>query len=109
MALQIEDPGLHTTVQDLGRPGHYHIGVPLGGAMDTLIPRVANHLVKRQFTGIPRMHLHWTAIRCYRSYHHGCDRRHDGGDRERSVNSAVDRHRTGRRRYRGQRLHYGGV
>lgn len=45
MALQIEDPGLHTTVQDLGRPGHYHIGVPLGGAMDTLSHEVANHLV----------------------------------------------------------------
>lgn len=45
MALRIEDPGLHTTVQDLGRPGHYHVGVPLGGAMDSLSHEVANRLV----------------------------------------------------------------
>lgn len=45
MALLIEEPGLHSTVQDLGRPGHYHVGVPLGGAMDSLSHEVANRLV----------------------------------------------------------------
>lgn len=45
MALLIEDPGFHTTVQDLGRPGFYNVGVPLGGAMDTLSHEVANSLV----------------------------------------------------------------
>lgn len=45
MTLVIEEPGLHTTVQDLGRPGHYHVGVPLGGAMDSLSHEVANQLV----------------------------------------------------------------
>ncbi|RYE75677.1 MAG: allophanate hydrolase, partial [Hyphomicrobiales bacterium] len=26
-------PGLATTVQDLGRPGYYHLGLPISGAM----------------------------------------------------------------------------
>lgn len=45
MALLIEDPGFHSTVQDLGRPGYYSVGVPLGGAMDTLSHEIANCLV----------------------------------------------------------------
>ncbi|QOT19856.1 biotin-dependent carboxyltransferase family protein [Paenarthrobacter sp. YJN-5] len=45
MALIIKDPGFHSTVQDLGRAGHYHVGVPLGGAMDTLSHEIANSLV----------------------------------------------------------------
>ena len=45
MALLIEEPGLHTTVQDLGRPGHYNVGIPAGGAMDSLSHEVANQLV----------------------------------------------------------------
>ena len=45
MALQIDEPGLVTTVQDRGRPGHYAVGIPLGGAMDTLAHEVANALV----------------------------------------------------------------
>ena len=34
MATKVFKPGLATTVQDLGRPGYYHIGVPLSGGMD---------------------------------------------------------------------------
>jgi biotin-dependent carboxylase-like uncharacterized protein len=45
MALLIDEPGLQSTVQDLGRPGHYNVGIPLGGAMDTLAHAVANLLV----------------------------------------------------------------
>jgi len=37
--------GLSTTVQDLGRPGHYAIGMPPSGAMDLFSFRVANMLV----------------------------------------------------------------
>lgn len=33
-ALEIVKPGLASTVQDLGRPGYYHLGIPLSGAMD---------------------------------------------------------------------------
>jgi antagonist of KipI len=45
MTIVVERPGLHTTVQDLGRPGHQHEGVPVGGAMDDVALRVANLLV----------------------------------------------------------------
>ena len=45
MSIRIISPGLSTTVQDLGRPGYYHIGIPLSGAMDRLAARAANMLV----------------------------------------------------------------
>lgn len=38
-------PGLMTTVQDLGRPGHRASGVPLSGAADPTALRLANRLV----------------------------------------------------------------
>lgn len=43
--LRVIRGGLMTTVQDLGRPGHGHLGVPLGGALDRLSHRLANRLV----------------------------------------------------------------
>jgi biotin-dependent carboxylase-like uncharacterized protein len=45
MAVKVIKPGLSTTVQDLGRPGYYHIGIPLSGAMDRLALKAANWLV----------------------------------------------------------------
>jgi biotin-dependent carboxylase-like uncharacterized protein len=45
MAIEVIKPGLATTVQDLGRPGYYDIGIPLSGAMDRFALRVANLLV----------------------------------------------------------------
>src|SRR5271165_100318 len=45
MGIKVVKPGLSTTVQDLGRPGYYHIGIPISGAMDTLALRAANLLV----------------------------------------------------------------
>ncbi len=45
MAIRVISPGLATSVQDLGRPGYYHIGIPLSGAMDRLALRSANLLV----------------------------------------------------------------
>jgi biotin-dependent carboxylase-like uncharacterized protein len=45
MAVKVIKPGLSTTVQDLGRPGYYHIGIPLSGGMDRLALRAANLLV----------------------------------------------------------------
>ena len=45
MTLEIIKPGLATTVQDLGRPGYFHLGIPEGGAMDRLALRAANMLV----------------------------------------------------------------
>src|ERR1700728_2531641 len=45
MAIKIISPGLATTVQDLGRPGYYHLGIPLSGGMDRLALQAANLLV----------------------------------------------------------------
>lgn len=44
MAIKVHAPGLATTVQDLGRPGYYHIGIPISGGMDRLALRCANML-----------------------------------------------------------------
>src|SRR3979411_1422552 len=45
MAIKVLKPGLSTTVQDLGRPGYYHIGIPISGGMDRFALRAANLLV----------------------------------------------------------------
>jgi len=44
MAIEVLKPGLSTTVQDLGRPGYYHLGIPISGAMDRAALRAANLL-----------------------------------------------------------------
>ena len=44
-ALRVISPGLSTTVQDLGRPGHQHLGIPVSGALDPVSLRAANALV----------------------------------------------------------------
>ncbi len=43
--VQVLSGGLSTTVQDLGRPGRYAIGMPPSGALDQYSLRVANALV----------------------------------------------------------------
>lgn len=43
--IRIEEGGIASTVQDLGRTGHYHIGMPPSGAMDEYAHTVANSLV----------------------------------------------------------------
>lgn len=45
MAIKIISPGLLTSVQDLGRPGYYHLGIPISGGMDRFALRCANLLV----------------------------------------------------------------
>ena len=42
--LRVLSPGLHTTVQDLGRPGAQYLGVPVSGAIDAVSLRLANLL-----------------------------------------------------------------
>jgi KipI family sensor histidine kinase inhibitor len=44
-ALTVLEPGLFTTVQDAGRWGQQHLGVPVSGAMDARSHRQANALV----------------------------------------------------------------
>jgi biotin-dependent carboxylase-like uncharacterized protein len=43
--LRVTAPGPLTTVQDLGRPGYAHLGVPPSGALDPDALRLANRLV----------------------------------------------------------------
>lgn len=43
--LEVVEPGLLTTVQDLGRPGYQRYGVPVAGAADAVALRAANALV----------------------------------------------------------------
>jgi biotin-dependent carboxylase-like uncharacterized protein len=45
MAIKVVKPGLSTTVQDLGRPGYYHMGIPISGGMDQFSLCAANWLV----------------------------------------------------------------
>lgn len=43
--LEVVQPGLQTTVQDLGRPGYQQFGIPTAGAMDGYALRIANRLL----------------------------------------------------------------
>lgn len=43
--IKVLKPGLGTSVQDLGREGYYHLGIPPSGALDQYALRSANHLV----------------------------------------------------------------
>lgn len=43
--LRVVQPGLHTTVQDLGRIGFQKLGIPVSGALDTTALRAANVVV----------------------------------------------------------------
>jgi len=44
-SLRVVAPGLLTTVQDLGRHGYQHLGIPVCGALDPVSLRAANILV----------------------------------------------------------------
>ncbi|KAF1027036.1 MAG: putative protein YbgK [Pseudomonas sp.] len=43
--IKVLKPGLATSVQDLGREGYYHLGIPPSGALDQYALRAANLLV----------------------------------------------------------------
>ncbi len=43
--ITVQNPGLLTTVMDLGRPGYQRLGIVVGGALDRFSARVANTLV----------------------------------------------------------------
>ncbi|NJM33995.1 MAG: biotin-dependent carboxyltransferase family protein [Rhodomicrobium sp.] len=49
--LRVVSPGLHTTVQDLGRFGAQHLGIPVSGAMDPVNLRLANLLAGNDENG----------------------------------------------------------
>jgi biotin-dependent carboxylase-like uncharacterized protein len=45
MWVEVVEPGLATTVQDLGRSGTYNVGIPPSGALDQASAKLANLLV----------------------------------------------------------------
>lgn len=45
MTIEVLEPGLASTVQDLGRPGYYSVGIPPSGAADSNAAAAANALV----------------------------------------------------------------
>lgn len=45
MSIKVLKPGLATSVQDAGREGYYHLGIPPSGALDQYALRAANLLV----------------------------------------------------------------
>lgn len=47
-SLEVLAPGTSALIQDLGRPGHAHLGVPPSGALDQRALRLANRLVGNQ-------------------------------------------------------------
>lgn len=44
-SIEVRKPGLSTTVQDGGRPGYYHLGIPPSGGLDQYSLAAANLLV----------------------------------------------------------------
>ena len=43
--IEVLHPGIHSSIQDLGRFGHQSLGVPIGGAMDQNAMLWANSLL----------------------------------------------------------------
>ena len=65
--LRSSSPGLSTTVQDLGRPGYYHIGIPLSGGMDRFaLARRQSAGRQRRRRGGARGGLHGAGARVHR-------------------------------------------
>ena len=48
MTLELRLPGVQATIQDGGRPGFGHLGVPRGGAVDTRGLAIANLLIRNE-------------------------------------------------------------
>lgn len=48
--IKVLNPGLYTTIQDIGRFGYRNQGVPISGSMDTISANLANSLVKNSIS-----------------------------------------------------------
>ena len=90
-ALEIVKPGLSTTVQDLGRPGYYHLGIPESGGMDRYSLIAANLLVgnpgeRRRARG----RLSGARDSCLARFHHRGVRRRDAAQGRRRRAAGLD-------------------
>lgn len=68
-SLKVIAPGIQTSVQDLGRTGFQHLGVPVSGALDPLALRLANLLAgnAQGEAGLEIMHMGPTLEVCAES------------------------------------------
>ena len=60
--LEVIDPGALTTIQDLGRRGYAHLGVPRSGALDEPALRLGNRVVGNH-EGAPALETTLTGVR----------------------------------------------
>ena len=68
MTLTVLEPGVLTTVQDRGRPGLAHLGVPRAGALDRPAADLANRLVGNpEDAGLLETTVTGVVLRCDRS------------------------------------------
>jgi len=58
MGIRIIKAGLADSIQDLGRYGYQHLGIPPGGAMDTIAAGIANALLGNPITE-PVLEMHF--------------------------------------------------
>ena len=47
-SIQVISPGVHASIQDLGRFGYRHLGIPYAGVMDSYSAKLANALVNNE-------------------------------------------------------------
>ena len=60
MGLRIIKSGIADSIQDMGRFGYQHLGIPPGGVMDRIAAAIANTLVGNQI-GEPLLEMHFPA------------------------------------------------
>lgn len=67
--LKIIEPGLWTTVQDMGRQGYYHLGMPPSGAADKYSFMVGNLLLHNpvEYAGL-EITLRGPTIECMKKH-----------------------------------------
>ena len=81
MALEFVKPGLSTTVQDLGRPGYYHLGIPESGGMDRYSLAAANLLVGNpENAAVLEAVFQGPEVRVRARLHRRCDRRRNAAE-----------------------------
>ena len=102
--LRVVQPGLFTTVQDLGRPNAIAAGVPPGGAMDRFAHRAANLLVGNPESDAT---LECTLTGPHLQAEHACLIAITGADLEPQVNGASVPLWTGIFMGQGDRLTFG--
>lgn len=103
--LRVREPGLFTTIQDLGRPWAIASGVPPGGAMDRFAHAAANLLVGNERGAAT---LECTIVGPHLIAEHPCVVAITGGDLEPRVNGARVRMWGGIRLAAGDEITFGG-